>query len=317
MFRSLEYKVGLFILITSVLIVSAIGYVAYKKDVFSRMDTYTLASFSGEDLTEGMPVLLSGYKIGRVDALELGDDGRILIRIKILHRHAKWLRRDSVFIINKPLIGDPRIVLSTGKMSSPPLSTEAIKEVVVANDINTTIKKLEPVVERLNRITINIETLTANLVDPKGNVNQILRHTETLAERLARTDSLLDLALGNPDTVSAVQEALKNTEEITTEMTRILKTVDAMAVKSDEALYGKDGIFPSMRTLLVDLVGKLAKLDQFVIHVNNVGANVDASTKDLGVLRRDIDETISTINSLVKELDRKIPFRKEPRIKLP
>ena len=317
MFRSLEYKVGLFILITSVLIVSAIGYVAYKKDVFSRVDTYTLASFSGEDLTEGMPVLLSGYKIGRVHALELGDDGRILIRIKILHRHAKWLRRDSVFIINKPLIGDPRIVLSTGKMSSPPLSTEAIKEVVVANDINTTIKKLEPVVERLNRITINIETLTANLVDPKGNVNQILRHTETLAERLARTDSLLDLALGNPDTVSAVQEALKNTEEITTEMTRILKTVDAMAVKSDEALYGKDGIFPSMRTLLVDLVGKLAKLDQFVIHVNNVGANVDASTKDLGVLRGDIDETISTINSLVKELDRKIPFRKEPRIKLP
>ncbi|MDY0188317.1 MAG: hypothetical protein RBR16_10380 [Syntrophus sp. (in: bacteria)] len=317
MFRSLEYKVGLFILITSVLIVSAIGYVAYKKDVFSRMDTYTLASFSGEDLTEGMPVLLSGYKIGRVDALELGDDGRILIRIKILHRHAKWLRRDSVFIINKPLIGDPRIVLSTGKMSSPPLSTEAVKEVVVANDINTTIKKLEPVVERMNRITINIETLTANLADPKGKVNQILRHTETLAERLARTDSLLDLALGNPDTVSAVQEALQNTEEITTEMTRILKTVDAMAVKSDEALYGKDGIFPSMRTLLVDLVGKLAKLDQFVIHMNNVGANVDASTKDFRVLSRDIDETISTINRLVRELDRKIPFRKEPKIKLP
>jgi len=188
---------------------------------------------------------------------------------------------------------------------------------VVANDINTTIKKLEPVVERMNRITINIETLTANLADPKGKVNQILRHTETLAERLARTDSLLDLALGNPDTVSAVQEALQNTEEITTEMTRILKTVDAMAVKSDEALYGKDGIFPSMRTLLVDLVGKLAKLDQFVIHMNNVGANVDASTKDFRVLSRDIDETISTINRLVRELDRKIPFRKEPKIKLP
>jgi phospholipid/cholesterol/gamma-HCH transport system substrate-binding protein len=117
--------------------------------------------------------------------------------------------------------------------------------------------------------------------------------------------------------VSAVQEALQNTEEITTEMTRILKTVDAMAVKSDEALYGKDGIFPSMRTLLVDLVGKLAKLDQFVIHMNNVGANVDASTKDFRVLSRDIDETISTINRLVRELDRKIPFRKEPKIKLP
>jgi len=317
MFRKLEFKVGLFILITSALIVAAVGYVAFKKDVFSRVDTYTLASFSGEDLTEGMPVLLSGYKIGRVDALELGSDGRILVRIKIPHRHVKWLRKDSVFIINKPLIGDPRIVLSTGKMSSPPLSTETVKEVVVANDINETIKKLEPVVERLNRITINIETLTENLADPQGDVNQILRHTASLAERLAGTESLLDLAIGNPDTVSAVQGALQNTEEITTEMTLILKKVDAMAEKSDEALYGKDGIFPSVRTLLLDLVGKLAKLDQFIIHVNNVGANVDASTKDLTVLRKDLDETVSAINNLVKELDRKIPFKKEPQIKLP
>jgi phospholipid/cholesterol/gamma-HCH transport system substrate-binding protein len=317
MFRNLEFKVGLFILITSALIVTAIGYVAFKKDVFSRVDTYTLASFSGEDLTEGMPVLLSGYKIGRVDALELGSDGHILIRIKIPHRHAKWLRQDSVFIINKPLIGDPRIVLSTGKMSSPPLSTDTIKEVVVANDINETIKKLEPVVERLNRITINIETLTTNLANPQGDVNQILHHTASLTERLARTESLLDLAVGNPDTVSAVQGALQNTEEITTEMTRILKTVDAIAEKSDEALYGKNGIFPSVRTLLLDLVGKLVKLDQFIIHLNNVGANVDASTKDLTVLRKDIDETVSTLNSLVKELDQKIPFKKEPQIKLP
>ncbi|OPY89996.1 MAG: hypothetical protein A4E72_00885 [Syntrophus sp. PtaU1.Bin208] len=317
MFRNIEYKVGLFIVITSALIVTSIGYVAYKKEVFSRVDTYTLSSFSGEDLTVGMPVLLSGYKIGRVDALELGSDGRILILIKIPHRHAKWLRKDSVFIINKPLIGDPRIVLSVGKMSSPPLSTEAVKEVVVANDINETIKKLEPVVERLNRITINIETLTANLADPKGDVNQILSHTEKLVERLSRTESLLDLAVGNPDTVSAVQGALQNTEEITTEMTRILKTVDAMAVKSDEALYGKNGIFPSLRTLLVDLVGKLVKLDQFIIHLNNVGANVDASTKDLSGLRREIDQTVSTLNGLVKEIDRKIPFKKDPQIKLP
>jgi phospholipid/cholesterol/gamma-HCH transport system substrate-binding protein len=317
MFRKLEFKVGLFVLVTSALIIASVGYVAFKKDVFSRVDTYTLSSFSGEDLTEGMPVLLSGYKIGRVDVLELGSDGRILIRIKIPHRHAKWLRKDSVFIINKPLFGDPRIVLSTGKMTSPPLSTETVKEVLVANDINETIKKLEPVVERLNRITINIETLTKNLANPKGDVNQILRHTASLAERLAGTESLLDLAVGNPDTVAAVQAALQNTEGITNEMTLILQKVDAMAAKSDESLYGKDGIFPSLRTLLLDLVGKLAKLDQFIIHVNNVGANVDASTKDLKVLRKDIDATVSNINNLVKELDRKIPFKKDPQIKLP
>jgi len=317
MFRSLEFKVGLFILITSVLIVAAVGYVAFKKDVFSRVDTYTLASYSGEDLTEGMPVLLSGFKIGRVDALELGNEGRVLIKVKIPHRYAKWLREDSVVIINRPLIGAPRIVISTGNMSSPPLSTETIKEVVVANDINETIKKLEPVVERLNRITINIETMTANLADPQGDVNSILRNTATLAERLAGTESLLELAVADPGSVQAIQKALKNTEAITNQLTLILKKVDVMAEKSDESLYGKDGVFPSVRILLLDLVGKLAKLDKFINHVNNIGANADESTKDLKVLRKDIDETVNSINSVVKELERKIPFKKDPQIKLP
>lgn len=317
MFRSLEFKVGLFILITSVMIAAAVGYVAFKKDVFSRVDTYTLTSRSGEELTEGMPVLLSGFKVGRVDALELGSDGRVLIKLKIPHRYAKWIRTDSVFIINKPLIGAPRIVISTRNMSSPPLSTDTIREVVVANDINETIKKLEPVVERLNRITINIETLTANLADPQGNVNQILRNTAKLSERAARTESLLELALADPESVHAVQTALKNTEDITIQLTSILEKVDAMAEKSDESFYGKNGVFPSVRILLIDLVGKLAKLDKFVDHINNISANADESTKELKVLRYDIDETVNSINSLVNELNRKIPFKKDPEIKLP
>jgi len=317
MFRSLEFKVGLFILITSVLIVAAVGYVAFKKDVFSRVDTYTLASYSGEDLTEGMPVLLSGFKIGRVDSLELGGEGRVLIKIKVPHRYAKWLHEDSVFIINKPLIGAPRIVLSTRNMSSAPLSTETVKEVVVANDINETIKKLAPVVERLNRITINIETLTANLADPQGDVNQILRNTASLSERFAGTKSLLELAVEDSESVHAVHEALKNTKGITDQITLILKKVDVMAEKSDESFYGKNGILPSVRALLLDLVAKMAKLDKFIDHVNNIGANAEESTKDLPVLRNDIDETVNSINSLVKELDRKIPFKKDQQIKLP
>jgi len=55
--RNIQFKVGLFIIITSVMIVAFIGYVAYKKGVFAKEHTYTLSSKSGENLTEGMPVV--------------------------------------------------------------------------------------------------------------------------------------------------------------------------------------------------------------------------------------------------------------------
>lgn len=103
--RNIQFKVGLFMIITSVMILSFVGYVAYKKGIFATQHTYTLSSKSGENLTEGMPVVFSGFKIGRVDALELNEDGLVLIKIKVADQHIKWIRQDSVFILEKPLTG--------------------------------------------------------------------------------------------------------------------------------------------------------------------------------------------------------------------
>jgi phospholipid/cholesterol/gamma-HCH transport system substrate-binding protein len=73
MIRKIEFKVGLFITITTLLILGAILFVAYKKDVFSKVYTYTLSSRTGENLTTGMPVVFWGFNIGRVSALELTE----------------------------------------------------------------------------------------------------------------------------------------------------------------------------------------------------------------------------------------------------
>lgn len=65
MAKNIERKVGLFILITTALIVASVVYIAYKKDVFTPTHTYTLSSKSGDNLTEGMPVVFPGSRSGR------------------------------------------------------------------------------------------------------------------------------------------------------------------------------------------------------------------------------------------------------------
>ena len=93
--QRIEFKVGLFITITSLLIMASIGYVAYKKGVFSKFHTYTLSSQTGENLTEGMPVAVWGFTIGRVSSLELNDQGTVLIQIKIPERHIRMIGRTA------------------------------------------------------------------------------------------------------------------------------------------------------------------------------------------------------------------------------
>jgi len=317
MAQRIEFKVGLFITITSLLIMASIGYVAYKKGVFSKVYTYTLSSKTGENLTEGMPVAVWGFTIGRVSSLELNDQGTVLIRIKIPERHIRMIRADSKFVLDKPLIGSPRILVNTTDLNGLLLSTEMIPELTESNDINEIIKRAQPIVDKADRIMANIEQITANLADPAGEVNRILRDAETLIARFSKKDSLLEMAIGDPESVKSIHEALKKLRDITVKADGILQRVDAMAGKTDEELYGRDGVLPQFRNILRDLLAKLAKIDATFDNINKVSSEAADSTKDLKALRNELDETVTAIGNLADEIDRKIPFKTRPEIKLP
>ena len=317
MIQRIEFKVGLFITITSLLIMASIGYVAYKKGVFSKFHTYTLSSKTGENLTEGMPVAVWGFTIGRVSSLELNDQGTVLIRIKIPERHIRMIRADSKFVLDKPLIGSPRILVKTTDLNGLPLSTEMIPELTESNDINEIIKRAQPIVDKADRIMANITQITANLADPAGDVNRILRDAETLIARFSKRDSLLEMAVGDPESVKSIHEAMKKLRDITVKADGILQRVDAMAGKTDEELYGQDGVLPQFRNILRDLLAKLAKIDATFDNINKVSSEAADSTKDLRALRNELDETVTAIGNLADEIDRKIPFKTRPEIKLP
>jgi len=345
MTQRIEFKVGLFITITSLLILASIGYVAYKKGVFSKVHTYTLSSKTGENLTEGMPVAVWGFTIGRVSSLELNDLGTVLIRIKIPERHIRMIRADSKFILDKPLIGSPRIVVNTTNLNGLPLPPLTIPELTESNDINEMIKRAQPIIDKADRIMANVERITANLADPKGDVNRILRDAEALVARFSKRDSLLEMAIGDPESIQSIHEALKKLRDITGKADGILQRVDGMAVKTDgilqrvdgmavktdgilrrvdgmagktdEELYGRDGVLPQVRKILRDLLAKLAKIDATLDNINKVSTEAADSTRDLKSLRNELDETITAIGKLANEIDRKIPLKTQPEIKLP
>jgi phospholipid/cholesterol/gamma-HCH transport system substrate-binding protein len=303
MLKPVEYKVGLFVIITSILIIASIVYLAYSKGFFTREYTYTLSSKTGEDLTEGMPVLLSGYKIGRIESLKLNDEGILLVKIIIPEQHVKWLRTNSIFSLYKPLIGTSKLIVTTENLNSPPLSEKSIPEIVLVNDINETIKKVQPTLVKLDKVVTNIERITANLADPHGNVNKILSNTENLTGNLAKKNSLIEMAVGTPESAKSVDDSLKKIRDI--------------LVKTDDQLYGNDGALPLIRNILKDIIIKLGKLNTALDNVIKISADASDSTKDLRLLRAEIDATVISVGNLVKDIDKLLPSKKEPEIKLP
>jgi phospholipid/cholesterol/gamma-HCH transport system substrate-binding protein len=314
---SREFKVGLFIGCTAIIIVLALIYLAAGKGVFEKTHIFTLSSKSGDGFTEGMPVVFSGFNIGKVEALELNDKGIVLIKIKIPDRHIKWIRSNSSFILYRPLIGSARIVVITDNLSSLPLDTDKIAAVTIVNDINDAITKIEPVLERVGQIAENVERLTLNLSNPKGDLNRVLSNAEKITSNLASKKSLVEMAVSDEESVKALNDSLKKLKDITANVDRILTKVDKMADKTDSEIYGKDGALLQVNVILKDIVGKLHKLDKTVDNINDISTDAAEGMRDIHLLRSDIDDVVKTLDNLVKKLDAIVGSKKAPEFKAP
>lgn len=286
---SVEWKVGIFLLISIVSVMAGFAYLANKKGVFERGHTVILHSRTGDGLTVGMNLHFSGFKIGKITELELSPEGLVVVKISVPTRHLKWLRTDSVFVLERPILGSPKLSVKTENMSSPPLDPEARPMITEVSDINETIKRLEPLLEKVSHILGNIETITGTM---------------------AQKHSLLEMAINDREAVIAVQETLKNTRQITADASSLL-------ARTGEELYGPYGIKPEILNVLKEVVVNLKKTEVVLDNVITVSANAARSTKDLELLRKDIDRAVYSINGLIDELNRKIPFPSEKKVELP
>lgn len=314
---SREFKVGLFIGCTVLIILFALLYLAMAKGLFETMHTFTLSSKTGDGFTESMPVDFSGFKIGKVQALELNEKGVVLIKIKIPDRHVKWIRSDSTFILYRPLIGSARIVVNTPNLNSPTLDAKNIPEVTIVNDINDAIAKIEPVLDRVTQIADNVERLTRTLSDPKGDLNRALGNAEKITANLASKKSLVEMAVSDGESVNAVYDSLKKMKDITTRLDRVLLKLDTMADKTDHEIYGPNGALPQVNTILKDIIGKLQKLDTTIDNINKLSTNTSEGMKDFHLLRSDVDDLVNSLNETVKKLDAVIGSKKNSELKVP
>jgi len=307
---SRELKVGLFIACTTVIITAALLFLAYKKDFFSITHTFTLSSRSGDGLTEGMPVVFSGFNIGRVSSLELDDKGMVLIKIKIPERHVKWLKSDSEFILYRPLIGTPRIDLITRNLKGTPLSEESVVPMGSVNDINDAIARAQPLLDRITKIADHWEHLSSNLADPRGDLNRILGNAQKITTTLSTRKSFLEMAVADKESVEAIHEALKKIRDIAIK-------IDEIANKTDQQLFEKEGTLPQVNIILKDISQKLQKLDATVDNINKISQDTSDGMKDFRMLRSDIDDAVNAIDDVVRKIDTLISSKRKPEFKLP
>jgi phospholipid/cholesterol/gamma-HCH transport system substrate-binding protein len=274
----------------------------YARGVFEKTQTLTLVTDNSEGVIPGMDMSFAGFPIGRVRQVDLGKDGKVNITVDIPKDDAKWLRTTSVFTLESSVVGQTRLRAYSGILTDPPLPDKAQRP-VLRGDAAAEIPRL---LSTARTLLENLETMTR----PDSAIGNTLTNVETLSGRLTGRYGVLGTALGGDE------EAKK--------LLQTLQRVDSLLAKTDQRLYGRNGLMDDTQAAVKELNGMLAdarvtlqKVDAVLVEAQAVGANARVATQDLGRLRGEVDASLRKVNRLVDEINRKWPFKRDEEIKLP
>jgi phospholipid/cholesterol/gamma-HCH transport system substrate-binding protein len=194
-FKNLFGKAAIFVFLAALGMGLAFVWTGVKKDAFTAKSPIYFVADSGQDLSEGMPVKFSGFKIGKLNTLTLDEQGRVQVEVKIDTKYLGLIRQDAVMTLKKEgVIGDGVLEISRGAEDKPALAPGGKVRFERASGLE------QAVVDVKNRIMPILDDLHHTLHDPDGDVRQTLKNLREFSAEMRGTRERLDHLLGSLDT---------------------------------------------------------------------------------------------------------------------
>jgi phospholipid/cholesterol/gamma-HCH transport system substrate-binding protein len=307
--RNLEFKAALLLALLLLLIAGTVVYLLYARGAFEESQRLVLIAEDSEGVTVGMDLTFSGFPIGRVRRIELAEDGVTRIIIDVPRKDARWLRVSSVFTLTRGLLGNTALKAFSGILSDPPLPDGSERKVLMGDataEIPRLVADMRELVSNLRALTAQDSSLAASL----GNVRDV-------TEKLKGPRGALGILLGNEADAKKLITALDRANAL-------LVRADGLAAKVDAQVLGPDGLVPEARAAIVQLNAALAdaraslkKVDAILADAQVAAGNARDATADLAALRAEVDTSLRKVGRMIDEVNRRWPFARDPKLKLP
>lgn len=283
-FLYLSKKIFLFVIIAVLGVIGIIVFIGIHKDYFTKKAFIYFISENGHGLTEGQPVKISGFKIGKIERISLDDVAKVKVEISINKKYIKWIKTDSVIrYVKEGFIGDTFLEVTPGSAQAKQIEDGGYLNFQGAKGINEIIDELK---NDIKPALLDIKQIIHYINDPKGDVKQILSNMNKLSYDLQHTRELMDTVLKNTD--KQIENTLKNTDIL---LGSVKNTIDTTQI-----------ILKNMETRLPDM---LDKIDKSLTNVQKITDDLKNTTQDTPELINrvtDITEDTKDITDAVKKI---------------
>ncbi|HEY0665705.1 MAG TPA: MlaD family protein [Gallionella sp.] len=249
-FRNLFGKSALFVLVALLGIGMTFVWSEVKKGAFTAKSPVYFVADSGTDLSEGMPVKFSGFKIGKLSSLTLDDRGQVQVEVNIESRYLGLLRQDAVVtLIKEGVIGDGVLEINRGSEDKPVLEEGGKLRFEREKGLGQAVTDVK------DRVMPILDDVYRTLHDPQGDVNQTLRNLRDFTNALNRDATPM---------MSSLRQTATNAEAMTGKLDRelpeLLQKADATMDSLSKASGAVNDALQQSAPQLPEIIGETRAL---------------------------------------------------------
>lgn len=238
-FKHLEKKIGLFAAIAILGALAIVLFIGADKDLLTPKYRLKFTTEKGTGFAKGMPVKLSGFRIGRIKNINLNEQAMVDIDMEIDKKYQKWIKSDSTAkLVKEGLVGDSIVEVSVGSAKAKVLKngdtiafekSKGLEE--VANDI----------AEKVKPVLLEVKEIISYINDPNGDIKQSLGNIKVLTQQLQGTrekvDTLLVSSKDNVGTLTRTSvDVLNNANAKVSALGPTLEKVDRSMANLEKSL---------------------------------------------------------------------------------
>jgi phospholipid/cholesterol/gamma-HCH transport system substrate-binding protein len=248
-FNPFERAVGIFL---SSAILGSMTFaiaIAVKKNWFEEKNHYYALAKTADGIREGAAVQISGLKVGKIEVVDLKEDGQIKVKFSVLKKYEKTIPQDSMVSFVRPyILGEKIINISLGKKDIAFMKNEAlfataesldVIDIMTGDRAREMLTKTHAILDHVEQVVMIGKEIASQVGDKKKlakTMDNIALASYSLRKMLPHVMEKTPEMSQNVATIvanlSSLTSSLKDLEPIISEVAKTLPTGSKKAIEA-------------------------------------------------------------------------------------
>jgi phospholipid/cholesterol/gamma-HCH transport system substrate-binding protein len=282
-----KIRLGVFVIIGSLLFITTIYFIGNKKDMFNKTIEISAQFNNINGLQSGNNVRFSGINVGTVKDITIINDSLIRVDMIIQENVSSHIKKDAMASIGSDgLVGNMIVNIIPGKKSNEPVNQG---DTILSENKATT----DEILKTINTTSDNARLITANLVKMTNQLNSKKGTIGMLINDTGMSDDLKETIANLKTTTQSTSQSMGKLNKIITDLNNKDNVIGALK----DTVTGR-----KIKMIIVNLEKSSEQINKTITNLKEGKGALNYLSNDPKLVKQ-IDSTMTNINQASSRLN--------------